>query len=236
MRSSHSGVLHDRLAERDSLGEPTAHGLEGNLGLADDPHGMMNAAGPESSLGNLEATALAFQHVGDRHADVVVHNFRVTTVPAMRIAEHRCRTDQAHARRRARNEDHRLLTEPMGGGVGLPHDDEQFAVRMVRAGRPPLPAIDDVFVALASDFGFDVGRVRRGDTWLGHRVSRADFAVHQRSEPAIFLLARAVALQHLHVAGVGRRAVEHLRSPDDPAHHFREGRVFQVRQAPGFRT
>ena len=122
----------------------------------------------------------------------------------------------------------------MGGGVGLPHDDEQFAVRVVRTGRPPLPAIDDVFVALASDFGFDVGRVRRGDTWLGHRVSRADFAVHQRSEPAILLLARAVALQHLHVSGVGRRAVEHLGSPDDPAHHFREGRVFQVRQPRAF--
>ena len=46
---------------------------------------------------------------------------------------------------------------------------------------------------------------------LGHGVGRADLAVQQRLQPLLLLLGRADLLQHFHVAGVGRRAVERLR-------------------------
>src|SRR5262249_2038957 len=45
-------------------------------------------------------------------------------------------------------------------------------------------------------------------------------------------LFRAVALEHLHVAGVGRRAIEDLRREDDPSHDLAERRVLEVRE-PG---
>ena len=49
-------------------------------------------------------------------------------------------------------------------------------------------------------------------------------------EPAALLLLRPVALERLHVAGVGRRAVEHLGRPVHPPHDLGERRVFEVGQ------
>ena len=46
---------------------------------------------------------------------------------------------------------------------------------------------------------------------FGHGIGRADLAVQQRLQPLLLLLGRADLLQHFHVAGVGRRAVERLR-------------------------
>ena len=44
------------------------------------------------------------------------------------------------------------------------------------------------------------------------------------------LLLAAVALQHFHVAGIGRGAVEHFRREPDAAHDFGERRVFEIAQ------
>ena len=68
--------------------------------------------------------------------------------------------------------------------VGLAHHDEDLAVRVHRAGRPPLAAVDDVLVAVALDPGGDVGGVGGGDVRLGHAERRPDLAVQQRFEPA----------------------------------------------------
>src|SRR5207245_10058555 len=76
------------------------------------------------------------------------------------------------------------------------------------------------------------GRVGRGHLWLGHREGRADLALAQRLERLLLLLGRAVALEHLHVAGVGRRAVESLRRERRTAHDLAERRVLEVRE-PG---
>ena len=43
----------------------------------------------------------------------------------------------------------------------------------------------------------------------------------QRLQPLLLLLGRAVALQHFHVAGVGRRTIEHFGGKNDAPHHFR---------------
>ena len=99
-----------------------------------------------------------------------------------------------------------------GFGIGLAHQDRDLAARIARARRPPFPAVDDVVVAVALDPALDVGRVGAGDARLGHQEGRADLAPHQRRQPLLLLLARAVAVEHFHVAGVGRRAVEHLRA------------------------
>src|SRR2546422_10611133 len=51
-------------------------------------------------------------------------------------------------------------------------------------------------------------------------------------EPLLLLLGRAVALERLHVAGVGRRAVEGLRRDRRAAHDLAERGVLEVRE-PG---
>ena len=67
---------------------------------------------------------------------------------------------------------------------------------------------------------------------LGHAEAGADLALEQRHEPALLLLGRAEHRQHLHVAGVGRGAVERLgRDLDAAAGQLRERRVLEVREA-----
>eukprot|EP00955_Chlamydomonas_euryale_P114753 366301-Chlamydomonas_euryale.AAC.28 len=63
----------------------------------------------------------------------------------------------------------------------------------------------------------DVGGVRRRDCLFGHRKAAPDVAAQQRQQPLQLLLPRAVLGQHLHVAGVGRAAVEDLGCPRRPA-------------------
>ena len=59
------------------------------------------------------------------------------------------------------------------------------------------------------------------------RISPSSSGFSQR----VLLLGRAVAMQHFHVAGVGGRAVEHLRGPAHPAHLLGAQGVFEVGQA-----
>ena len=80
-----------------------------------------------------------------------------------------------------------------GGGIGLAHEDGDFAARIAGAGGPPLAAVDDVLVAVADDAGLDVGGVGGGHVRLGHGEAGADFAFEQRLQPALLLFRRAVA-------------------------------------------
>jgi hypothetical protein len=66
---------------------------------------------------------------------------------------------------------------------------------------------------------------------LGHEKRRAHFAAQERLEPAALLLLAAVALDGFHVAGVGRRAVEHFRGKRHPAHDLAQRRVLEVGQS-----
>ena len=66
---------------------------------------------------------------------------------------------------------------------------------------------------------------------LGHGIGRADFAVQQRLQPLLLLRRRADALQHFHVAGVGRRAVHGLRGQRILAELGRDIGVVEVLQA-----
>ena len=59
----------------------------------------------------------------------------------------------------------------------------------------------------------------------------ADLAGQQRLQPSLFVLGSAVALEHFHVAGVGRRAVEDLGRHHDAAHDLAQRRVFEIGEA-----
>ena len=118
--------------------------------------------------------------------------------------------------------------------VGLAHDDEDGAARVAYARRPPLAAIDDVVVAIAHDGSGNVGGIRRSHIGFGHQKRRANLAIHQRAQPLFLVRQCAVALQHFHVAGIGRRAVEHFRGPRDAAHFLGTAGVFEVAKTRPF--
>ncbi|ACG79582.1 regulatory protein, TetR [Phenylobacterium zucineum HLK1] len=217
------------LAERLPGHQPLAHLLQRHLGRADGPHAVVDAPRPEPGLADLEPAPLAQdQALLDRHAHVLEHDLGVA-VRGVVVAEHRQHPDHLDAGRVHRDQHLALLLVQGGVRVGLAHDDGHLAARVAHAARPPLAAVDDVVVAVTLDAGLDVGGVRRGDRRLGHQEGRADLALHQGLQPAVLLLARAEALQHLHVAGVGRRTVEHLGGEAHPAHDLGDQGVFQVR-------
>jgi hypothetical protein len=120
---------------------------------------------------------------------------------------------------------------PGGLGVAAHHQDVDGAARVTGAAGPPLAAVDEVLVALALDARGDVGGVAGGDLGLGHRETAADLAGQQGLEPAFLLLGRAVARQHLHIAGVGGAAVEDLAGPQHMAHALGQRRVLGVAEA-----
>ena len=64
------GLARDLGAERDAAGQPLHHQLERALGEADEAHAVVDAAGTEPSLRDLEAAPFALQHVGRGHAHV----------------------------------------------------------------------------------------------------------------------------------------------------------------------
>ena len=111
-------------------------------------------------------------------------------------------------------------------GIGADHDDVDLAARIAGAGGEPLLAVEHPLVALELGVERQVGGVGGGDARLGHDVGGADLALQQRLQPLLLLLGRAVALDHLHVAGVGGGAVEGLGRQPRPAHLLGEVGVF----------
>ena len=190
---------------------------------------MVDASGAKASLGDLEAAPFAEEQVLHRHAHVLQQHFGVA-VRRVVITEHRQHPLHHNPLGVEGHEDLALLGVGLGGRVGLAHHDGDLAAGIAKTRRPPLATVDDILIAVTDDGGLDVRRVRRGDRRLRHQKGRADLAIHQRAQPLLLLLAGAVALQHLHVAGVGSGAVEHLRRKTHPAHDLGDAGVFEVRQ------
>ena len=133
----------------------------------------MDAARPETTLCDLEATALAEQNAVDRDVHVFEKHFHVP-VRRVVVSENLQRPQHGDTRRVARHQHHRLLLMTRGCRVGLAHDDEDLAMRMTGARAIPLAAVDDVLVALANDAALNVGRIGRGDGRLGHEERGPD--------------------------------------------------------------
>src|SRR5882757_6414466 len=223
-------IFDDLPAERGARRQPLHHLLERLFGLADGAHAVMDAAGAETALRDLKAPALAEQDVADGNTDVFKKHLRV----AMRRiveTEHRQHLLDRDALGIARHQDLRLLLMTRRAGIGLAHHDQNLTARVADAGRPPFAAVDHVMIAVALDAGFDIGGIRRRHRGLGHQEGGTDLAVHQRAKPLLLVLLGAVPHQHFHVAGIGRRAIEHFRGPADMAHLLGERRVFQIGQS-----
>ena len=96
----------ERFAERDPRVGARDHAFERALRQADQTHAMVDAAGPETALCDLETTAFAEDQIFRRHAHLIEYDFGVA-VRRVVIAEHGERAHDLHAGRIARHQDHR---------------------------------------------------------------------------------------------------------------------------------
>jgi hypothetical protein len=127
----------------------------------------MNTTRPQPALCDFKTAAFAQQNVRHRHAHVHQIHFGV----AMRrivVSEHRQIAHHLHALRIGGHQHHGLLLMTAVFRIGLAHDDEQFAARIVGAAGPPFAAIDHVLIAFTADAAFDVGGVRGSHRRFGH--------------------------------------------------------------------
>ena len=192
---------------------------------------MVDTAGPQPSLRDLETAAFPQQHIRRRHADIPEDHFRRAVRHPVE-SEHRQRTAHLHAGRVHRHEDHRLLLVAVRIiGIRLSHEDADPAARIGRVGRVPFVAVDDVGIAVAPDRALDIGGVARRHGRLGHREAGADFAGKQRLEPLLLMRPRSVAREHFHVTGVRRAAVEDFRREMRPPHDLAQGCIFEIAEA-----
>ena len=216
----------DRLAEGDPARRALAGQLERLLGQADEPHAVVHAAGAEPALRDLERPSRAGEDrgAGSRTAARLTSPWpsgssywpsavsrRSTFTPG---ASSGTRTIECRRCRGAR-------------GVGEAHEDADLAVGVAGTGRPPLAAVEHDVVAVEGGGGPHVRGVGAGDARLGHEERAAHPTVEERLEPLLLLLGRAVAQQHLHVAGVGGVAVEdqgRQRASDRSARRRRRSR------------
>ena len=168
---------------------PLAHHVEGQRALGDGAHGVVDATATEAPLGEHLGAVLGAEQVVGGHPHVVVLDVVVVAglghdLDAWGVARHHEHAVGAH-----HEED---VGDPAGAGE-------------------PLLAVDDPLVAVLDRVGAEQVGVGAA-LGFGHRVGGEHLLVEQRLEPALLLLLGAVGGEHLHVAGVGRRGTEELRS------------------------
>lgn len=105
---------------------------------------MVDTAGPETALDDLETAAFAEDHCGKRNPDVLELDLAVS-VGRVIVAEDTEGALDSDAWRVVRDEDNGLLLVGAGVvGIGLAHDDVDLAARVWSTRGPPLGAIEDV--------------------------------------------------------------------------------------------
>ena len=146
------------------------------------------------------------------------------------VIHHRDVAHQLDTGRVERHQNHALLLMGLRTRVGLAHHDQQLAVGVRGVGDEPLASIDHVVVAITADQRLDIGGIGGRHVRFGHGEGRADLSVKQGIQPALALLRRGEHVQQLHVPGIRRIAVEHLRRPVHAPHDLRQRRVLQIAQ------
>ena len=105
-----------------------AHQFQRALGAADQAHAVMDAAGAEPALRDLEAAALAEQDVLGRHADILVDDLGMADRRVVVAVGQQSRTMRTPGVV-LRHQDHGLLAMAVGiVGRGLAHHDQDLAI------------------------------------------------------------------------------------------------------------
>ena len=187
-----------------------AHQLERPLGRADRAHAVVDAARARAGPGR-SGSRRPRRRSGSRPARARPRS-DLGVALAVVVAEHR---QVAHrpSRRACRSGRGPSTAARCGGAVrvGLAHHDQDLAVRVHRAGRPPLAAVEHVLVAVALDRA--AGCWSRPSWRRRARSSRTPSGSRRRAAAAATAPCCSAVpnmRQHLHVAGVRRGAVARL--------------------------
>ena len=106
---------------------------------------MVDAAWPQTQLGNFEAAPFAEQNVFLRHTHVLKTDVHVA-MRRVRITEDVHRAEDRNTWMRQRHEDLALLLVRLCVRAGLHHTDHDLAARVASAGNIEFLAIDDPFI------------------------------------------------------------------------------------------
>ncbi|OIQ75690.1 hypothetical protein GALL_426400 [mine drainage metagenome] len=130
----------------------------------------------------------------------------------------------------ARYQQHAELAVQRGFRVAAAQHQQAGATRVAQSLHPGLATVDAPMVALPRAAGLQrVGRVQRG-VGLGGGPGAAVFCAQQGIEPGVFQCIAGIAVEQLHIAGVGLGAVENLRGPGHLTQRLDDRRVFPVVQ------
>src|SRR5215471_1579609 len=173
------------------------------LGKSEPAHAMRQSCRTKPDLRNLESVAFFKQQILSRNFQPVELEFAMA---AMLMRPHDGDAPHESPAWLVLVEQKRCQTTPLVlAGTG----NKNEMPRPLGAGGKPLAPLDDIAVA----FFLGPGPYHR---WIGtttrrrlrHREARAQFALDDRLEPFVLLLAGAHKLEQVHVAVVGRHAVE----------------------------
>ena len=123
-------------------------------------------------------------------------------------------------------------------GIVLGARDEDGEAGAARVGDEPLVSVDHPVVAVADGAGLDQRRIGAGHLRLGHGEAAHRHALAERAQVLLLLLVGRPVQQRVHVAFVGRLAVQHPRAVVALGRlglHHRELDVAETHAAPFLR-
>lgn len=189
---------------------------------------MMDPAGAQPTLDDLEPAALAEHNIRDGHSDVLEADVSMTMRRVV-VSVNRHHPMDRDTLCVGRHKHHALLlVRVLIRRVRLPHDNVQLTPRVSRSGAPPLPPVQHVLVSLPSDAQFDISSIAAGHIRLCHQERRPNLALQQRYQPPLLLRLAAVPSEYFHVARVGRRAVDSLAGHPRSAQLLRHEAILHV--------
>ena len=226
----HALLLRQQRAVGEAVQRSVDHHVERDLGLGDPAHAVRESGGAEPILAEQVALPSATEHLVVVDAQVLDEDLRVAGA-----AVHR--PDLAH------------LVPPFGWdvddergvrglgevGVVLGATDQDREAGRVRPGDEPLVSVDHPLVTVGISPGLDERRVRSRHIGFGHREARAGEALTQRLQVLLLLPLGTPMQERVHVAFVGRLAVERVRPEARLGRlglHHRELDVAETHPAP----
>ena len=190
----------------EAVERPVDHHVERHLGLGDPAHAVRQPGRPEAVLPQHVTLAPPAEHGRVGHPQVLDEDLGVAGGAVHGL-------DLAHLGPTVGRDvdEERRVARLRQVGIVLGAGQEDGELGAVGVGDEPLVAVDHPLVAVLVGVRADQRGVRPGHLGLGHGEAAHRPALAQRPEVALLLLVGGPVEQRVHVALVGRHAVEHER-------------------------
>ena len=207
------------------------HHVEGRLGLGDPSHAVRQTGRAESRLTQTMAVASAPENLFILHSQVFDDDLAV----AGRAVHRLHLTNVVPALRRDVHDERRRRSRGAFWHVEFGPGNQDRELRTTGIGDEPFVAVDDPFVSVFFGVRSNQRRIGSGDLGLGHGEARHHRSIAERAQVTLLLIVVAPVQKRVHIALVGRHAVENPRTdaslPGFGVHH-RQLHVTQPHPAP----